>query len=148
MKLRIAFPLILVLYEIGALIHEYALFYFPFVLALLLVTESGRSRRSRALIAVVGIVFLIGNLVWLFGLSNQYFDLDRIASSWEGLIPDYELTAQSGAMGWLGIPLKDGLQPVFDKLTFPQTFFSYHQFYKLVSGDLSDSRLMNQCGEG
>lgn len=124
-KLRIAFPLILVLYEIGALVHEYALFYFPFVLALLLVTESGRPRRSRLLIAAVGIVFLIGNLIWLFGLSNQYFDLDRIASSWEGLIPNYELTAQSGAMGWLGVPLKDGLQPVFDKLTFPQTFFSY-----------------------
>lgn len=124
-RLRVAFPLILALYEIGALIHEYALFYFPFILAALLITEADRPRRERAWIVIAGVVFLVGNLVWLFGLSNQYYDLDAIARSWEGLIPNYDLTIQSGAMGWLGVPLKDGLQPVFDKLTYPQTFFSY-----------------------
>lgn len=124
-RLRIAFPLILALYEIGALIHEYALFYFPFILVAILVTEAERPRFVRGLIAAAGVIFLIGNLTWLFGLSNQYYDLETISKSWEGLIPNYDLTIQSGAMGWLGVPLKDGLQPVFDKLTYPQTFFSY-----------------------
>lgn len=131
-RLRIAFPVILALYEVGALIHEYALFYFPFILALLLITERDRPSWVKWLLSGVGTLFLIANLVWLFGLSNQYYDLPAIAESWEGLIPNYDLTPQSGALGWLGIPLKDGLQPVFDKLTWPQTFFSY-----LVSTALS-----------
>ncbi len=35
------------------------------------------------------------------------------------------MTPQSGAFGWMGVPLKEGLQPEFDKLSYPRTFFSY-----------------------
>lgn len=124
-RLAIAFPVILALYEVGALIHEYALFYFPLILILLLILESERPACVRYGLVGAGLIWMAANYLWLFGLSAQHYDLEAIAQSWVGLIPDYDLTIQDGAMGWLGIPLKDGLQPVFDKLTYPQTFFSY-----------------------
>lgn len=124
-RLAIAFPVILALYEIGALIHEYALFYFPLILILLLILESDRPTCVRYGLVGVGLIWMAANYLWLFGLSAQHYNLEAIAESWVGLIPNYDLTIQDGAMGWLGIPLKDGLQPVFDKLTYPQTFFSY-----------------------
>lgn len=124
-RLAIAFPVILALYEIGALIHEYALFYFPLILILLLILESDRPAYVRYGLVGGGFVWMAANYLWLFGLSSQHYNLEAIAESWVGLIPNYDLTIQDGAMGWLGIPLKDGLQPVFDKLTYPQTFFSY-----------------------
>lgn len=124
-RLAITFPVILVIYEIGALIHEYALFYFPLILILLFILESERPAHVRYGLIGVGLVWMAANYIWLFGLSSQHYQLEAIAESWVGLIPNYDLTVQDGAMGWLGIPLKDGLQPVFDKLTYPQTFFSY-----------------------
>lgn len=124
-RLRYLIPLVLVLYQIGTLIHEYALFYFPFVVLMILICYRDRPKKELWLTLIFSLVFLLGNLILLYALSKRYYDLDLIPASWEGLIENYDLTPQSGAFGWLGIPLKEGLQPVFDKLSYPQTFFSY-----------------------
>lgn len=124
-RLSRLFPLVLVLYQIGILIHEYTIFYFPFVIVLTLVTYRERQNPIYRWILPLSALFLLGNLALLFGLSRRYYNLDLIPASWEGLIPEYDLTPQSGAFGWMGVPLREGLQPVFNKLTYPQTFFSY-----------------------
>lgn len=118
-------PFTLMLYQIGVLIHEYALFYFPFAVVLIFIVYNDRPKRDIYLFSILSLAFLLGNLGWLYALSRQYYNLDLIPQSWEGLIEDYHLTIQTGAFGWLGVPLKEGLQPVFDKLSYPQTFFSY-----------------------
>ncbi len=124
-KLTITLPAILSLYQIGVLIHEYALFYFPFAIFLILVCYRKAPSRQLIFIAAAGVLFMLVNLYGLYAFSRRYYNLDLIAESWVGLIKDYDLTPQSGAFGWMGIPLKDGLQPVFDKLSYPRTFFSY-----------------------
>ncbi len=124
-NLLLTLALVLILNEIGVLIHEYALFFFPFVLVLILIGYRDQSPKLLLLTVVLGVVFMIGNLAGLYALSRQYYSLDLIAESWQGLIKDYDLTPQSGAFGWMGVPLKEGLQPEFDKLSFPRTFFSY-----------------------
>ena len=124
-KWSILVPSTLILYEIGVLIHEYALFYFPFVVILIFIVYNNRPKRDLYLFSILSLAFLLGNLGWLYALSRRYYNLDLIPQSWEGLIEDYHLTIQTGAFGWLGVPLKEGLQPVFDKLSYPQTFFSY-----------------------
>lgn len=124
-RLSRLFPLVLMLYQIGILIHEYTIFYFPFVIVLTLVTYRERQDPIYRWILPLSALFLLGNLALLFGLSRRYYNLDLIPASWEGLIPEYDLTPQSGAFGWMGVPLREGLQPVFNKLTYPQTFFSY-----------------------
>lgn len=125
MRLSWLFPLVLALYQIGILIHEYTIFYFPFVIVLMLVTYRESQDPIYRWILPLSALFLLGNLALLFGLSRRYYNLDLIPASWEGLIPEHNLTPQSGAFGWMGVPLREGLQPVFNKLTYPQTFFSY-----------------------
>ena len=124
-NLLLTLACVLILNEIGVLIHEYALFFFPFVLVLILIGYRDQSPKLLLLTVALGVVFMIGNLAGLYALSRQYYSLDLIAESWQGLIKDYNLTPQSGAFGWMGVPLKEGLQPEFDKLSFPRTFFSY-----------------------
>ncbi len=122
---KILLPLMLILYQTGILIHEYALFYFPFAVVLILICYRDRSEQEKVLLAFLAGFFILVNLYWIYALSKRYYNLDLIPASWVGLIPAYNLTPQSGAFGWLGVPLKEGLQPVFDKLSYPQTFFSY-----------------------
>jgi hypothetical protein len=125
LRLKLLVPIVLILYQIGTLIHEYALFYFPFCVLLILIVYRERAGKELLALLICSAIFLVGNLIWLYALSRQYYNLDLIPQSWEGLIANYNLTPQSGAFGWLGVPLKEGLQPVFDKLSYPQTFFSY-----------------------
>lgn len=124
-RLSRLFPLVLVLYQIGILIHEYTIFYFPFAIVLILIAYREHQAPIYRWILPLSALFLLGNLALLFGLSRRYYNLDLIPASWEGLIPEHNLTPQSGAFGWMGVPLREGLQPVFNKLTYPQTFFSY-----------------------
>jgi hypothetical protein len=126
-KVNLVLTLIFVVisYEIGVMIHEYTLFYFPFVIFLILTCYRKASSKLLILTVIIGVVFMIGNLIGLYAISRQYYNLDLIAESWIGLIKDYDLTPQSGAFGWMGVPLKEGLQPEFDKLSYSRTFFSY-----------------------
>lgn len=124
-RLNLLLPLVLILYQLGVLIHEYALFYFPFALLIILLCYRSSDGRIYRWILPLCIMFITGNLILLYALSKRYYNLDLIPASWEGLIPEFDLTPQDGAFGWMGVPLKEGLQPVFDKLSYPQTFFSY-----------------------
>lgn len=124
-RLSLLLPLVLILYQFGVLIHEYALFYFPFALLIILLCYRSSVGRIYRWILPLCVIFIMGNLILLYALSKRYYNLDLIPASWEGLIPEFDLTPQDGAFGWMGVPLKEGLQPVFDKLSYPQTFFSY-----------------------